>query len=296
MTVRVSHVAAVALAHALVADVAERGGIRALVIKGPVAVAQGLRAPRLSADADVLVAPEDFARFCEDLVARGWHPALYREPPRIMTIHSKTFTHDDWPCAIDVHHYFPGLFGSPQEVFDRLWQTRQIAVIAEREIVVPSTAGMAVFVALHALRAPDDPRSPGDLDVLTTALRERFGPATQREFVEIARVGRAQWTLAPVLTSLGWVGDDDATVEEKAVWRDNQRDVMSKSALVWGREFRAALRSGRIRGIVDAVWIPRASMPRRREDTLPTVREHWAYQIERWRRGLRIARASRRDE
>ncbi len=290
-----SHVAAVTLAHALVAELTTRSGMRALIIKGPVAITQGLRAPRGSADADVLVSPQDFAQFCDELTAHGWHPPLYREAPRVMSIHSKTFMHDDWPCAIDVHHYFPGLFGPPDEVFDRLWMTREVVMMGHRPAVVPSRAGMSIFVALHALRAPSDPRSAGDLDVLGSVMAQEFRPGDQAEFLEVARIGRAQWVLSPLLEVLGWEWSDDATESEKAIWRDNQLDALSKSALVWEREFRSALTGGALRRIVQAIWVPRAAMPRPREDTLPTVRQHWRYQIERWKRGVKIARARRTD-
>lgn len=294
LTVEVAHVDAVTLAHALVAEITARGGIRALIVKGPVSVALGLRTPRVSADADVLVAPQDFERFCGELLAHGWHPPLHRDPPRVMLIHSKTFTHDDWPCAIDVHHYFPGLFGESEEVFDRLWTTREVVAMGHRQCLVPSRAGMTLFVALHALRAPSEPRSGPDLDVLRSVMDKSFRRDEQIEFLEIARIGRAQWVLSPLLDELDWEWSDDATASEKAIWRDNQLDVMSKSALVWEREFRSALVGGALLRIVRAVWVPRTEMPRPRADTLPTVRAHWGYQIERWKRGVKIAHSRRR--
>lgn len=288
---------AVVLAHALVGAAAAAAGTRALVIKGPAAGIMRLRSERSSADVDVLVPVRDHEAFCAALRARGWHALRFREPPRILADHSLTLTHDEWPCAIDVHHYFPGFLGDADEVFEALWASRVSIGFAHRSVSAPSRAGSAVILALHALRTPTEGRAGRDLDDLQQVLYETFDGDERAELLRIARIGRAQWTLGPLLDGLGWARDDDADPEEQRIWAENQRDPRLKSASLWGEEIRSALRGGRLGRVIRAFWVRRADMPSALEHERPTIRAHWAYQIERWRRGidaLRSARAERR--
>src|SRR6476661_8445988 len=63
---------AVLLAHALVSRLAAIEDARVLFIKGPTAVAMGVRPPRPSSDVDVLVDPAMFEAICSALRRCGW--------------------------------------------------------------------------------------------------------------------------------------------------------------------------------------------------------------------------------
>ena len=67
---------AVPLLHTLVARAAADLGLRVLAIKGPVVALQGMRAPRASADLDVLVHPRDLGPLVDGLVALRWRRAV----------------------------------------------------------------------------------------------------------------------------------------------------------------------------------------------------------------------------
>src|SRR6478735_5671403 len=83
---------AVELAAAWAAALAERLGIRLLVIKGDTLARHGLRDPRVPADVDVLVEPAAFERYCAAISAAGWSE---RPVPRInlQAAHSVTYLH-----------------------------------------------------------------------------------------------------------------------------------------------------------------------------------------------------------
>ena len=110
---------AVPLLHTLVARAAADLGLRVLAIKGPVVALQGMRAPRASADLDVLVHPRDLGPLVDGLVALGWRRAVEGTYASIMPPHSTNLLSDLWPVAMDVHHYFPGFLADAGEVFAR---------------------------------------------------------------------------------------------------------------------------------------------------------------------------------
>ncbi|QCC76653.1 nucleotidyltransferase family protein [Nocardioides daphniae] len=69
---RVTGAEAMQLLYALTADVARRTGTRVLAIKGATLSHHGLRAPRVSADIDVLMHPDDVDTFVAGMEAAGW--------------------------------------------------------------------------------------------------------------------------------------------------------------------------------------------------------------------------------
>jgi hypothetical protein len=144
----------VPLAHALCAHVASQHNLRALSIKGPVADAYGLRPPRVSADADVLVPPSEFDAFIGELAAAGWRPRDVSWLGREIVTHSITLLHESWPCDIDVHSSFPGFLGDPADVFETLWRGRRDLEQAGIVTRIPSAAAAVMIGALHALRTP----------------------------------------------------------------------------------------------------------------------------------------------
>lgn len=284
----------VELAYLMVARIARDEGVRALAVKGPAAAEYGLRSKRPVADADILVDPADFERLYSLLRQRGWHPRTGREAPRFLEWHSRTLIHDSWPCDIDLHRYFPGFFGRPQEVFEILWGGRRVRSGMSGSVLLPSPAGMAAVVALHAARAPESERSRQDWVTVERALRELFCGAEREEFREITRVGRAQWVLRSLFVDaeLG-SASDDATPEQKRLWRKNQLDVAEKSAELWLEELRTAPLRRFLPVLFSAIWVPRRDIPRNDPSHLPTRAESWAFQKSRWRRGLAALRARR---
>lgn len=281
----------VELAYALVEQVARSRGIRVLMVKGPMAAEYGLRAPRSVADADVLVEPRSFESLYELLLARGWHPRVARESPRFLEWHSRTLIHDSWPCDIDLHRYFPGFFSDPADVFEALWKGRRVRGQRNAPAIVPSKAGMAVIVALHALRSPAEDRSRRELESVVRALREEFSAAEVAEFMSVARAGRASWVLRSVIDA-ACIGPlkDDAHAEEKSLWERNQMSSPEKSAALWlSAVFSSPLR--RIpRAAFHAIWVRRDEIPRNDGNLLPSRSESLAFQISRWRRGIAALR------
>ncbi|MCE4027324.1 nucleotidyltransferase family protein [Microbacterium sp. Au-Mic1] len=278
--------AATQLAHALAAAIARELGVRALSLKGPIAAHYELRAPRASADADVLIEPERFTEYCAALESRGWHTRVGRETPALIPQHSMTYIHADWPCDIDVHWMFPGFFADAADAFDILWSSRQEVSVAHVPVQAPSKAGSAVIMALHAERDRRSPKHLEERELVSVALREAFTTSERDEFTTIARAGRAAWTLRDyfVLADLGPVVVD-ADAEQQRRWALFSTRVDDASSVAWWHHVRAAPWSQKPRWIVRAIWVSRADMPRNDREDLPSRREMWDYQIHRWRRG-----------
>ena len=85
-------------------------GVRVLFIKGPTAVAQGLRAPRESLDVDALVDPARRDHLAERLAELGWVDEHPYTSPTVLPMHSTTHRHHGWPNELDLHDRFPGFF------------------------------------------------------------------------------------------------------------------------------------------------------------------------------------------
>lgn len=284
---RFSSADGIELAYGLVAHVARSHGIRALMIKGPMAAEYGLRAPRPIADADVLVEPDAFEELYGLMLARGWHPRVARDSPRFIALHSRTLIHDSWPCDIDMHMYFPGFFADPERVFDVLWKDRRVRGQGAASLVIPSKAGMAAIVALHALRSPAEERSKGDIKSVVQALRGKFSAAERAEFTKLARRCRASWVLREMIIAAELdPPEDDALPEEKSVWERNQMSSPDKSAALW---LDAVLSNPLLhipKAALNAIWVPRNEIPRNDESRTPGVGEALIFQVARWRRGI----------
>jgi hypothetical protein len=199
---RLGVAAAVPLAHALVQHLAAVRGIRVLSIKGPVASLHGLRLPRASADADLLIDPERTGELFAALREAGWHsrPAV-TVAPRVLPQHSVTYVHDDWPCDLDLHHYFPGFLAGDAVAFEALWAERSTGRIANRPAVVAGRGGSILISLLHALRA-QDARSLREIDQ-TLAVVRALDPAEVRRLVQLAHATGAIEPLREVLQSAG---------------------------------------------------------------------------------------------
>lgn len=160
---------AVPLLHAVVASVCERGGIRALFLKGPGAVDSGLRPPRASCDVDVLVSPENVEALRAKMKLRGWLQRPRDWADDVFPEHSYTLYHPGWPCDIDIHYHFPGFEADRKFVFETLWTERTTTIVADREIYIPGRVGGTLVLALHALRTPLSQRNNDELAFLATS-------------------------------------------------------------------------------------------------------------------------------
>ncbi|GAA4109658.1 hypothetical protein GCM10022215_04160 [Nocardioides fonticola] len=215
---------AVELAHVLAFRLASDHGIRAMVIKGPVARHFGLRpAGDTSIDVDIWVDPQRYETYCDLLRSVGWTIGVLHRSASIMAIHSDAFVHPTWPCEIDVHHRFPGFLADPQLVFDTLWErVVEMTVAGDQSLAAPDRISSILIESLHLLR--DGPGGQGRL----AGLIERVAPLLgERDKVDLAKlahgVGAAE-SLEPVFDRLGVVAfvppdPEPRHVESIADWR-----------------------------------------------------------------------------
>lgn len=273
------------LAQAFLAHLGRESGIRTLAIKGLVADRYELRAPRIAADADVWIDPAHFDELCDLLVTRGWHLRVERDVPSLLGPHSVTMIRDDWPNDLDVHVRFPGFFADDQTVFDRLWQTHEEMELAHTSVSVPSRAASAVIAALHAVRYSKSARHSGEFQRVAELLEEDFSDAERSEFIDVARVGRAQWVLRELFERISAPYAIDADVRQRHLWQTNRATIEDGAAVSWLNELRGASLLRKPRVLVRAMWISRADIPRNDPSRMPTVREAWSHRMLRWRRG-----------
>ncbi|WP_181158129.1 nucleotidyltransferase family protein [Microbacterium sp. MYb64] len=279
---------ATTLAHSLVEWVATEREIRVLAIKGPVASHYGLRAPRVSADADVLVEPSRFDDLCVLLEGRGWHERVGRETPSLLTRHSRTFIHDAWPCDIDVHRLFPGFFADPGQAFEALWKGRSSLTVAHVAVSIPSRAGAAVISALHAQRNARSTRNVDELSSLRTVIVQEFDKAERDEFYGIATSGKAVWVLRDIIGELGLGAVfEDVPAEDQRRWDINRTHIEDGSTVGWWIQVHGAPWYRKPAIIFRAAWVPRRDIPRNSLSAIPSRAEAWSYQRARWRRGIR---------
>lgn len=201
------------LGHAMVDRVAVDLDVRVLFIKGPAAVAQGLRLERTSLDVDVLVDPSRRHVLAQRLIELGWVDDHPYTSPTILPVHSWEYRNPLWPCELDVHDRFPGFFAKPQAVFESLWERRALVILASRPVPAPAPADHALLLALNCLRDPHQGAKVRELDFLVAWARTELddgallGVATRAvelgaadtaapflDAVEAPAVGRGSWS------------------------------------------------------------------------------------------------------
>ncbi|MCV7478489.1 nucleotidyltransferase family protein [Micrococcus luteus] len=158
----------VRLAHARIAHLLDRAGIRALHLKGYATEPGVYPDHRRSSDVDLLVHPSDAAAVAL-LASHGWAPVADFSEGSIFE-HAATLWHDHLGY-VDVHRLFPGLGTDAARTFDALWAERVIHVIAGRPVPVPGPVHQRLVVIVHAAR--DSHR--GALDV--RHIRDTSSPA-----------------------------------------------------------------------------------------------------------------------
>lgn len=285
----------VELAHALVERVASAHGIRVLFIKGPVLNVQELRLHRDSQDVDVLVDPAHFDELLDRLTAIGWYPYIaLRTDWHSGPVHAESLKHDAWPCALDVHRYFPGCLAPAQQVFDELWVRRSWVDLGGRAIPCPDVAGSAVIAGLHGLRSPDSWRDREELAHLIRVLDHRLSTTERADLAALAQRMGARETLGPLLEALG-VNPAPTTpshADGLAAW---QMRTISASypSLMWLEDLRQTPWSRRPAALWHAALLTKDEIRYMRPD-LPADR--WGLtrgRLDRLRRGLpQIPRAA----
>lgn len=218
-SVALSTAEAVPLAHALTARIGRQNDIRVLSIKGPTLRTHDLRRRSVSADADVMVDPKHYERFCALLEAAGWIERAARQVPQVLPLHSRSFIHPWWPCDIDVHHYYPGFFGDRLVIFERLWRNRVEVPLANYPIWAPDRPSSAVISMLHAMRHPSSVSHQQELDEVVTAVAATFTEQEREALAELVRLGRAQDVLRPALDRLHLpLANSDLDARERRLW------------------------------------------------------------------------------
>ncbi|MFE6735641.1 nucleotidyltransferase family protein [Microbacterium sp. NPDC057741] len=283
----------------MVATLASASGIRTLSIKGPVADHYRFRAPRIAADADILVEPRGFGLLCSLLEARGWHQRVGRATPSLLPQHSLTYVHAEWPCDLDLHCAFPGFFGRPDATFEALWSGRSTLSIGNRDVSVPSRTSAALIGVLHALRTAGSRRHETEMAAIAQIALTQFSDAERGELWRLAKAGGATWTAEDLLLQLGFSASaSDATEHDKRMWTLHRTYIGDGSTVSWWEELRSAPWNVKPALLVRALWVPRADIPRNDPKRIPSRAEARSYRIRRWIRGGRamMVYASRRGE
>lgn len=276
---------AMALLYVLTADVARRAGTRSLAIKGSVLGEQELRAPRVSADIDVLLHPDDIERFADAMVAAGWRRAPTSSVPKFLDHHSVNLLNDHWPMGIDAHVYFPGFLAPATEVFEVLWERRTSLVQAGRPVPCTDVCGSAAIAALHHLRAPAKPENQAAFEALVERAGRVLTPALRVELAELAERTGAVRTLEPFFDRLGIEATPTHPAEESGFerWRTA---TTTHGHLAWI----AAMRQRPVRAWPAYVWhallLDAAELRAYHGDRTETT-PLWRLRVRRWNRVVR---------
>lgn len=201
--VRISSAEAIPLAYALTARVAADAGIRALAIKGVVLAHHTLRAPRISADVDLLISPDAVERFAAEMISLGWRRPPEADGPRLRRQHAINLVNDHWPIGIDVHIYFPGFLAPDAEVFDVLWDERVEIVQGSQPVQATGLSGSAAIAALHYLRQRSQPSNVAAFETLLTMARTRMAAEDLIALSQLATATGSVRSLQPFLSALG---------------------------------------------------------------------------------------------
>lgn len=230
---------AVPLAHTVVDRVARDHDVRVLFIKGPAAVAQGLRADRPSVDVDALVDPARRHVLAAALPALGWVDEHPYTSPTVLPMHSLTFRHPRWPCELDLHDRFPGLFADPQACFEVLWARRTTVRVAAQDVPAPDRACHALILALHCLRDPHETWRRTELEALQQQLRDELDDEALHDLAVLADTLGAADTAAPFLRAVGAppIGVGSLSAADRRAWR-LRTEPSDATAVSWVAELR----------------------------------------------------------
>lgn len=279
------------LAAAWVCALAERRGIRALLIKGPALHLHGLREERVSADVDVLVEPSRFEELCAAIAESGWTKRPSGFVGTLTTLHSNTYLRDGWPCDLDVHSFFPGFLANPADVFDALWQHRWVLSLAHRDCFGLDKVAGALVLGLHSLRGATI--QPRHLDELEQLVRAPFTDGERDELGRLARETGCVATLESALPRLGVDVEPSAAELASPDLRDWRERVTAGShgSYFWMLALRKSPWRERPRILWRAVWPTRHDLLSTRPETVDTLSGRTRARLARWGRGIRSAPA-----
>ncbi|WP_369292707.1 nucleotidyltransferase family protein [Nocardioides oceani] len=192
------------LVYVLASRLLAGAGIPALPIKGPVSDAYALRQRHSSVDVDVLIAPSDVDAACRIFRSVGFEFATIHEGTRILPEHSVVLEHGQWPCQIDLHWLFPGIFADSQAAFEALYQRTAEVAIAGVGVKAPDFVASLLITALHYLR--DAPKRVEELRHLEERVAS-LSQADRRDFATLAVSVGATYAVQPLLPSCSLGGD-----------------------------------------------------------------------------------------
>lgn len=239
--------ARVLLAHATLASLMDRHGIRALHIKGYAALPGAYAEGRTSTDVDLLVAPGDVPAAATALAAEGWDLVTDFSEGSIFT-HAATFRHVQLGY-VDLHRRFPGIGLPAAEAFERLWNSHVSRIRAGRALPVLRLQEQRLLIILHAAR--DVGRRRSDVSHIRTT-------ATADEWAGLREAARS------FEASAAWVAatDEDlpeADPDEVRLYRamNTGREGAELFAVRWRH---AGSLSARRRLVCDTVRVNRAHL------------------------------------
>jgi hypothetical protein len=277
---------AVPLAHAVVERVAAEQGVRVLFVKGPIAVAQGLRSARTSVDVDVLVAPADLDGLVAALHAIGWDDEQVYATPTAAT-YSRTIRHVRWPCELDLHVRFPGLLAAPEEVFEHLWARHDIAPVAARELPCLDRIAQALILAVNALRDPLATDKQDELDDLVGRVRDSFSGPELADLADLALAVGAVATAGPFLERVGAVPDGSGEADHEGLRAWRMRTQPEWRVATWLEDLRSTPKRRWPRYVWYAVMLTETELRNAEPQLPPGRRAVLGARLRRIRRGVR---------
>ena len=244
------------LAHALVHRVLTSAETRGLFIKGPAAVAQGLReTTRVSTDVDVRCGPRRAREAISLLDGLGWKRFFGPgSDSQGLGLHAVAVVIPGWPCTVDVHVNFPGLLGAPRHVVDEVWSRHDAVNLAHQSVPCLDRVDHAIILALHALRDVAHDRE--------SEARLSFTPAwaallpTERD--RLAEAARRLGALEPLRASLAACeipcGAVDARYPAELAHWNRGRKSGGQAGMVWLHRLASRPWHERPRIVLRAFW------------------------------------------
>jgi hypothetical protein len=277
---------AVPLAHAVVDRVAQDHGVRAVFVKGPIAVAQGLRSARTSVDVDVLVDPAGVEDLVAALRAIGWADEQVYATPTAAT-YSRTIRHERWPCELDLHVEFPGLLAPPDRVFELLWARHDTARLAAQDLPCLDRTAQALILAVNALRDPLATDKQDELVDLVQRVGDSFTGSERTDLAELAAALGAVETAGPFLEQVGAVPEGAAVSDQAGLRAWRMRTQPEWRVATWLEDLRATPKRKWPRYVWYAVMLTETELRHAEPKLPPGRRAVLGARVRRIRRGIR---------
>lgn len=282
-----SSAAAVPLGYALVLRAADNAGVRALAIKGPVPALQGLSAPKVSVDVDVLVDPATLPLLQAEMERIGWRESgVDGTTPGIVPHHAANYGHPLWPYEVDLHHWFPGFLADPSHTFDVLWARRTTVDIAHVTVPAPDAVSSAAVMALNYLR---DANRTHELTMLADVVRQEWSASQIADLAQLAADTGAAETMRPFFDQIGAlsVASGEPLSVSLSDW-EMRSQTRTTEVLPWLVGLRRTVWWRRPSFVWRALWLGDASF-QSWDTSTPDSRR--ALMKARWQRILRARRA-----